>query len=115
MKSGAFDLNGHPEDGDEMARVDEIPEYDRPPGDTVFLAGDSSNDKGGKEKTDCEVVDLNLSLGPEDATPGDGCEPSTALTLAPPSDLDLFELQVARALVHLSRVSTEWCHVKYMS
>ncbi|XP_016201557.2 uncharacterized protein LOC107642656 [Arachis ipaensis] len=68
-------------------RVDEIPEPDRTSGDTVLLSGDSSNDNGINEVVDCEDVDLTLSLWPE--------------------ALDSVELQVARALVHLSKAKQQ--------
>ncbi|QHO42266.1 uncharacterized protein DS421_5g152660 [Arachis hypogaea] len=68
-------------------RVDEIPEPDRTSGDRVLLSGHSSNDNGINEVVDSEVVDLTLSLWPE--------------------ALDSVELQVARALVHLSKAKQQ--------
>ncbi|MED6167690.1 hypothetical protein PIB30_005317 [Stylosanthes scabra] len=85
----------YPEKGDHMARVDKIPEADRPSRDTGLLPGDSSNDNGINKRVDHEVLDLSISL---DLYP-------RPLADASPAAADSLDLQVANALVHLSNTN----------
>ncbi|MED6160280.1 hypothetical protein PIB30_050072 [Stylosanthes scabra] len=104
VETVTFNVNDNPENGDHMARVDEIPEPDRTSGDTGLLSGDSSNDNGINERVDHEVLDLtlSLSLGPKDDY---DCGPTTALIHASPAAADSLDLQAANALVHLSNAN----------
>ncbi|TKY48968.1 hypothetical protein E2542_SST26392 [Spatholobus suberectus] len=82
VRSWALDFNVNPEDGNHIVEVHEIGGFDvmdtRPSGDRILLGGgysnnfvhsESSQSLDGKEKTSKFVLDLNISLWLESATP----------------------------------------------
>ncbi|RDX66840.1 hypothetical protein CR513_54349, partial [Mucuna pruriens] len=117
VKSLPFNLNAYPEDGDNMAIIGEIPDFDGTgglgcSGDRVLLVGENSNSKGGGANAEPVVIDVNISLWPESETPENGSVgiednnvkvPSTSLSLAPPSTIiDPIDWKVAIDLIIFS-------------